>query len=100
MKQTHYPVGWDEARVRKLLRHYEKQTEDEAVAEDEAAYGRRDQTVMLVPKQLVPTLRKMIARQANRKQRPARRPNKGVALNRGDVATKKNAERLRSGRGE
>jgi hypothetical protein len=33
-----FPRGWDEARVRKVLAHYEKQTEDDAIAEDEAAY--------------------------------------------------------------
>jgi hypothetical protein len=44
MKQTRYPEGWDEERVCKLLLHYEAQTEDEAVAEDEAAFRRRDQS--------------------------------------------------------
>jgi hypothetical protein len=37
MQQDKFPPGWDEARVRKVLAHYEEQTEDEAVAEDEAA---------------------------------------------------------------
>jgi hypothetical protein len=32
------------------------------VAEDEAAFRHRDQTVMVVPKQLVSTINKMIAR--------------------------------------
>lgn len=36
-KQSNYPPGWDEARVRRVLSHYEEQTEEEAVAEDEAA---------------------------------------------------------------
>lgn len=31
-----FPAGWDEARVRDVIEHYENQTEDEAVAEDEA----------------------------------------------------------------
>ena len=33
-----FPPGWDEARVRDVLEHYQSQTEDEAVAEDEAAF--------------------------------------------------------------
>ena len=33
-----FPPGWDEARVRDSCEHYESQTEDEAVAEDEAAF--------------------------------------------------------------
>jgi hypothetical protein len=56
MKQTRYPIGWNQERVRTLRLHYETQTEDEAVAEDEAVFRRRDQTVMVVPKKLVPTI--------------------------------------------
>lgn len=29
------PAGWNEARVQAVLHHYEQQTEDEALAEDE-----------------------------------------------------------------
>jgi hypothetical protein len=36
MSTQEYPVGWDEERVRKVIAHYEQQSEDEAVAEDEA----------------------------------------------------------------
>jgi len=100
MKQQHYPAGWNEDRVRKLLQHYETQTEDEAGAEDEAAFRRRDQTVMVVPTRLVPRITKMIAREGKRKQNPTRRPNKGGALDRGPVAARKKPERARSGRGE
>ena len=38
MKQGTFPLGWDEERVRRVLAHYEQQTEEEAVAEDEAAF--------------------------------------------------------------
>ena len=100
MKQTRYPTGWNEERVRKLLLHYETQTEDEAVAEDEAAFRRRDQTVMVVPKHLVPTITRMIAREGRRRQSVVRRPNKGVALDRGLVAVRKKHEGARSGGGE
>lgn len=37
MKEN-FPPGWDEERVRRVLAHYEEQTEAEAVAEDEAAF--------------------------------------------------------------
>lgn len=37
MKQSKFPSSWDEERVKKVLTHYESQSEDEAVAEDEAA---------------------------------------------------------------
>ena len=100
MKQPRYPTGWNEERVRKLLQHYETQTEEEAVAEDEAAFRRRDQTVMVVPKHLVPTITRMIAKEGKHGQSPARRPNKGAALEHAHVATRKKREKLGSGRGK
>ena len=62
MRQDRFPPGWDEERVRKVLAHYEKQTEDEAVAEDEAAIEESTQTVMEVPHELVPAIRELIAK--------------------------------------
>ena len=56
-----FPPGWDEERVRKVLEHYERQTDSEAVAEDEAAYEDSSQTFMEIPKELVPEVRKLIA---------------------------------------
>jgi len=62
MKQDRYPPGWDEQRVKRVLEHYEGQTEDEAVAEDEAAFEDRTQTVMEVPTVLVPAIRELLAK--------------------------------------
>ena len=62
MKQNQFPPGWDEARVRKVLEHYEHQTDEEAVAEDEAAFEQPTQTVMEVPTELVPAVRELIAK--------------------------------------
>jgi hypothetical protein len=59
--KNRFPRGWDEARVQKLLKHYENQTPEEAIAEDEAALARDPQTVMKVPSRLVPAIRKLIA---------------------------------------
>jgi hypothetical protein len=36
IRQNRFPPGWDEERMQKVLMHYEEQTEDEAVVEDEA----------------------------------------------------------------
>ena len=66
MTKNKFPKGWDEDRVRRVLAHYEEQTEDEAVAEDEAAFEDRTQTLMEVPKQLVPAIRELIAKQRAR----------------------------------
>jgi hypothetical protein len=61
MRQHRFPPGWDAERVQKVLKHYEEQTEDEAVAEDEAAPPDQTQTMMAVPTVLVPTIRELIA---------------------------------------
>jgi hypothetical protein len=62
MKQSKFPPGWDEERVEQVLAHYEAQTEEEAVAEDEAAFESADQTVMEIPSELVPKVRELIAK--------------------------------------
>jgi hypothetical protein len=67
MKQSTYPPGWDEERVRRVLAHYEQQTEEEAVAEDEAAFEDAMQTVMEVPRELVPAIRELIAKHRERR---------------------------------
>jgi hypothetical protein len=65
-KKQKYPPGWDETRVRKLAEHYDKQTDDEAVAEIEAALSDENQTMMMVPTELVPEIVELI-----NKKRPA-----------------------------
>jgi hypothetical protein len=62
MKENRFPPGWDEERVRRVLAHYEQQSEEEAVAEDEAAFEDPTQTVMEVPRELVPAIRELIAK--------------------------------------
>ena len=62
MRQKKFPPGWDEQRVRNVLTHYEEQTEEEAVAEDEAAFEDEYQTVIEIPKELVPLVRELIAK--------------------------------------
>ncbi len=42
--------------------NYEDQTEEEAVAEDEAAFEDESQAFIEVPKDLIPEVRKLIAR--------------------------------------
>ena len=62
-KQSRFPPGWDEERVERVLAHYENQTEEEAVAEDEAAWEDSSQTFIEVPNGLVPAVRKLIAKE-------------------------------------
>jgi hypothetical protein len=58
---SRYPPGSNAERVRRVLEHYEQQSEDEAVAEDEAAPELRDETFFQVPSELVPKVRRMVA---------------------------------------
>jgi hypothetical protein len=62
MRQSKYSAGWDENRVKNVLEHYESQSEDEAVAEDEAAFEAPEQTLMEIPTELVPQVRELIAK--------------------------------------
>ena len=67
MTETPFPAGWDQARVRRVLEHYESQSDEEAVAEDEAAFESTTHTIMEVPVELVPEVRELLAkrREAN-----------------------------------
>ncbi len=61
-KQSKYPKGWNASRVKRVLEHYETQSDEESVAEDEAAYEDKDQTFMEIPNKLVPVVRELIAK--------------------------------------
>ena len=61
MTDEHFPPGWDVERVRRVLSHYEKQTDEQAAAEDEAAFKGKRQTVVQVPVELMPVIREVIA---------------------------------------
>ncbi len=63
-KKNQFPKGWDEHRVRKVIDHYESQTEAEALSEDEAAWKKRTKTFIEVPVKLLPQIRKLLARTA------------------------------------
>ncbi len=62
MKQSKFPPGWDEARVRRVLDHYQSQTDVEAVAEDEASFEATTHTAMEIPVELLPAVRELIAK--------------------------------------
>ena len=70
-KQSNFPPGWDEVRVRRVLAYYEQQTEEEVVAEDEAAFEDLTETAMEVPVELVPAVRDLIAKHRSKNKEPA-----------------------------
>jgi hypothetical protein len=65
MSQNKFPNGWDEDKVQRVLAHYGEQTEDAALAEDEAGIE-SSETVMNVPRDLVPKVRELIAKYQDR----------------------------------
>ena len=62
MSKKHFPAGWEESRVQQVLDHYETQSDEEAVAEDEASFESTTHTAIEVPVDLIPEVRKLIAK--------------------------------------
>ncbi|MYC97273.1 MAG: hypothetical protein F4X14_20135 [Caldilineaceae bacterium SB0661_bin_32] len=62
--KNNYPPGWNLERVRRLIQHYETQTDEEAIAEDEAAFEDQTQAFMEIPNELLPSVRALLAEQA------------------------------------
>ncbi|HEY2413499.1 MAG TPA: hypothetical protein VGI40_14710 [Pirellulaceae bacterium] len=62
MSQQKFPAGWDEERIRRVIAHYDNQTEDEEFAEIEAALEAENVTMMAVPTELVPEVQALLAR--------------------------------------
>jgi hypothetical protein len=63
MSESNYPTGWDAKRVKRLIDYYEGLSEDEQVAEDEAAIAAEQagQAVIAVPVELMPEIRRLLA---------------------------------------
>ena len=66
MKKQKLPRGWTQEKLRKLAERHENMTEDQQVAEIESAIDIENRTMMFVPTELVPEVRKLI-----KKKRPA-----------------------------
>lgn len=63
MSESRFPTGWDAERVKRLIDYYEGLSEDEQVAEDEAAVAaeRQGQAIIAVPDELLPEIRRLLA---------------------------------------
>ena len=70
--ENRFPPGWDEARVRRVIDYYDAQTDEEALAEDEAAFTGQHHTLMEVPADLVPAIRELIAKHKQHEDNEAR----------------------------
>jgi hypothetical protein len=74
MSDQKFPPGWDEARIRELIEHYDLQDEDQRAAEIEAAWEAEGMTLMSVPTELVPEIGALLARKQNAKAEAAADP--------------------------
>jgi len=62
MSHSKLPAGWDRERVQRVMDHYDNLTEDEWLAEDEAAAADTEkQVVITVPRELLPAIRELLA---------------------------------------
>jgi hypothetical protein len=62
VNESRYPAGWDAERVKKLIDYYEGLSENEQVAEDEAAMAEESgQVVITIPEELLPAVRQLLA---------------------------------------
>ena len=59
-----YPKGWNRRKVEAVIRHYERQTEEEAIAEAATACRNQKTTMMQIPVKLVPAVQKLVAKRA------------------------------------
>ena len=64
-EQSNYPNGWDKTRVDEVLDHYESQTEEEAIAEDESVYENPTHTFVDVPNEVLPAVRELLAQNSS-----------------------------------
>ena len=60
MTRNRFPPGWDEKRVRRVLAHYENQSDEEVAAEDALAFKDKRRAVVEVPIELLPVIRGLI----------------------------------------
>jgi hypothetical protein len=62
MTEQRFPKGWDEQRVKQLIAELDARTEEEWIAADEAAaLGGEEETVVTVPTALLPQIRRLLA---------------------------------------
>jgi hypothetical protein len=48
MSPCKFPKGWYDSKIQSIISHYESQSQEDAVKEDEAVLGDRSQTLMEV----------------------------------------------------
>ena len=64
-----HPAGMTEESIREIIEYHESMTGEQRIAHDEAAFEDPRNVVISVPHQLVPQVRRLLAREHQRKDR-------------------------------
>ena len=72
MEEQKFPPGWDADKVKALASYYDNQSDEEAIAEMDAAMEAEGQTLVMVPTELMPTISKLIAKYHRQEEAEAR----------------------------
>lgn len=56
------PQGWDDARIERVREYYDSQTDEEAATEHDETYRSRGASLVEIPFDLLPEVRKLLAR--------------------------------------
>jgi len=89
MSKKHFPAGWDEARVQRLIDHYEKLSDEEMIAEDEAAH-KAGKNQLPVPTATTKVNGKVVVRGTRQPKKKEKKPNtlRGSKRGKGKRATR------------
>jgi hypothetical protein len=68
MTKQKLPKGWTEKRIREVVEYYDSLSDDEWLAEHEAARAKKGYTTISVPDSLLPTVRKLITAHATKER--------------------------------
>jgi len=68
MAKQELPPGWDAKQLKDLADYYDNQSDEDAIAEADAAFEMEGQTVVVVPVEIMPAIRDLIAKHQQEKE--------------------------------
>ena len=73
MMNEKVPENWTEEEISAIAEYYDNQTEDEAIAEAEAAYSDPNSAMVQIPHELLPEVLQLLAEYEAKRLKKARR---------------------------
>lgn len=67
-KKQDLPEGWDHEQLQAVAEYYDNQSDEEAIAEAEAALEEEGKTLVMVPTELMPVVRDLIVKHESDKR--------------------------------